>query len=40
VKEQVLYLGPGNRLRGAPGKAAYSSAKPLVLDTEMLEMRQ
>ena len=37
VKEKVLYLGPGNRLGDAPGKAAYSSAKPLVLDTEMLE---
>jgi predicted acyl esterase len=37
VKEKVLYLGPGNRLGDAPGKVAYSSAKPLVLDTEMLE---
>jgi predicted acyl esterase len=33
----VVYLGPGNRLGDAPGKVAYSSAKPLVLDTEMLE---
>ena len=37
VKEKVLYLGPGNRLGDAPGKVTYSSAKPLVLDTEMLE---
>jgi X-Pro dipeptidyl-peptidase C-terminal non-catalytic domain len=37
VKEKALYLGPGNRLRDAPGKVTYSSAKPLVLDTEMLE---
>ena len=37
VKEKVLYLGPGNRLGDAPGKVSYSSAKPLVLDTEMLE---
>ena len=33
MKEKVLYLGPGNRLGDAPGKATYSSAKPLVPTT-------
>jgi hypothetical protein len=37
VKETVLYLGAGNRLGQGASKEAYSSAKPLVLDTEMLE---
>ena len=37
VKETVLYLGAGNRLGQGASKESYLSAKPLVLDTEMLE---
>ena len=37
VKERCSISGRPTALGDAPGKAAYSSAKPLVLDTEMLE---
>jgi uncharacterized protein len=37
IKEKVLYLAAGNRLGETPETATYRSAKPLVLDTEMLE---
>ena len=37
VKEKVLYLAAGNRLGETAGQATYESAKPLVLDTDMLE---
>jgi uncharacterized protein len=37
VKEKVLYLAAGNRLGETAGQATYESAKPLVLDTDLLE---
>ena len=37
VKEKVLYLAAGNRLGETAGQATYESAKPLVLDIDMLE---